>query len=410
MADRITIDQMMKQALEIPGLLSLAAGFTDNDIMPRQQIREIVDELLSTDEHIELLQYGDPSGRPELRRLIAERLTRHDKEQGQHSVAIDPDEVVITNGSQQALMLAIQTLCRPGDVVLVEAPTYFVFLDLLQTLGVHAIPLPAKDDTLDVEALPAFFEQLKDEGTLASVRAVYLVSYFSNPSALSLTQRQKDGLIEAMNAGNLHVPVLEDIAYREFYFEKPWPASSLVSHSSREIPTYVMGTLTKIFSTGAKVGYVVIKDPFLRRRILDLKRCHDFGTSHLLQGILEKALADGILDTFLQKMRPQYLAKVQALDQSLRDNGLAELGWTWRKSAGSLYIWVSAPENISTAAGGDFSNACMEEKIIYVPGDLCFVSGGTNKARLSFGSLDVEKLAEAGARFARAARKVAESA
>lgn len=406
----MSIDQMMKQALEIPGLLSLAAGFTDNDIMPRQQIRDIVNELLETDEHNELLQYGDPSGRPGLRRLIAGRITSHDHAQGLRSVAIDPDEVVITNGSQQALMLAIQALCRPGDVVLVEAPTYFVFLDLLKTLGVHAIPLPAKDDTLDVEALPEFFEQLRSEGTLTSVKAVYLVSYFSNPSALSLTQRQKEELIDAMNAGNLHVPILEDIAYREFYFDAPWPSNSLVPNSTREIPTYVMGTLTKVFSTGAKVGYVVIKDPFLRRRILDLKRCHDFGTSHLLQGILEKALSDGIVDDFLKHMRPLYLAKAEALDRALTENGLADLGWTWRKSAGSLYIWVTAPENISTVAGGEFSDACMEEKVIYVPGDLCFVTGGTNKARLSFGSLDVEKLAEAGARFARAARKVTERA
>jgi 2-aminoadipate transaminase len=408
MSERVSIDQMMKQALEIPGLLSLAAGFTDNDIMPREQILEITNELLGTDSNNDLLQYGDPSGRPGLREQIAKRVHEHDATQGNHSVEISPDEVVITNGSQQALMLAIQALCRPGDVVLVEAPTYFVFVDLLETLGVHPIPLPSRDDTLYVDALPSFFERLREEGTLAKVKAVYLVSYFSNPSALSLTQHQKDALIKAMEHAGLKVPILEDIAYREFYFDEPWPASSLVPSSTREIPTYVMGTLTKIFATGMKVGYVVIKDPRLRKRVLDLKRCHDFGTTHLLQGILQKALEDGIVDDFLEYMRPLYRDKANALDRVLREQGLAELGWSWRKSAGSLYLWLTAPADVETVPGSDFFEACMDEKVIYVPGNLCYLREGRNKVRLSFGSLDVDKLEEAGKRFVRAAQRIAQ--
>ena len=406
MSTDISIDNMMQKALEIPGLLSLAAGFTDNRLLPRAEVQQVVTELLATVEQAETLQYGLPVGRALLRRQMQERLAGHDVSCGGEAGPATPDDIIITNGSQQALFLAVQALASPGDIFLVDDPTYFVFLDVLRTLGVEARALPSRDDTLDVEALPAYFAALRSSGELARVRGVYVISYFSNPSALSLTTAQKRGLVDAMRAAELHVPVLEDIAYREFYFDEPHLAPSMASLDSPEIPVLVTGTLTKLFSTGIRVGWLSVTEPALRQRLIDLKRCQDFGTSNFVQAVMERVVGDGTLDRYLARVRPQYGAKCHALHQALVDEGLPELGWTWQESRGSLYLWLTAPEGTSTVPDSPLARACMDEKVIYVPGSLCCVSGGERKVRLSFGALDEADCAEAARRFVRAARRV----
>lgn len=407
MSSDISIDNMMQKALEIPGLLSLAAGFTDNKLAARAHIQALAAELLSTDDNNEVLQYGLPIGRRELRELLAQRLVAQDIEDGATPPAIGADETIITTGSQQALFLAVQALCQPGDVILVEHPTYFVMLDVLRTLGVRAIALPSVDDTLDVANLDGFFEDLRQRGEFERVRAVYVISYFSNPSSTSLTLEQKLGLLDAMKRNRLHVPIVEDIAYREFYFGQPWPAPSLLAWDSAEIPMLVTGTLTKLFSTGLKVGWLVMRDPVLRQRLADLKRCQDFGTSNFTQTICELAIKRGLLDDYLNHVRPLYAAKAAALDEALRDGGLESMGWTWKPAGGALYLWLTAPDGMPTGPASELSRICLEEKVIYVPGELCCAEGGENRLRLSFGALSPDELREAARRFVRAAQRAA---
>lgn len=407
MSSDISIDNMMQKALEIPGLLSLAAGFTDNRLAAREIVRSITNELLSSDENNEILQYGLPVGRRPLRQMLAERLVNQDIANGANPPAIDEKDTVITTGSQQSLFLAVQAFCQPGDVILVEHPTYFVMLDVLRTLGVRAVAMPAINDTLDVEALDEFFRGLRETGDFERVRSVYLISYFSNPSSLSLTLKQKTGLLDAMRRNGLLVPVIEDIAYREFYFGEEWAVPSMLAWDSPEIPILVTGTLTKLFSTGLKVGWLVLRDEKLRQRIIDLKRCQDFGTSNFTQAVCEVAIQRGHLDEYLNYVRPLYAAKAAALDQGFRDAGLEELGWNWDSPRGALYLWLRAPEGIPTGPTSDLSRICLEEKVIYVPGELCCLSNGSSRARTSFGALSPEDLHEAAARFTRAARRVA---
>lgn len=409
MSNDISIDNMMQKALEIPGLLSLAAGFTDNKLAARAHVRALCDELLSSDDHNEVLQYGLPIGRRALREQLAQRLVKQDRDTGASPPSIGADETIITTGSQQALFLAVQALCQPGDIILVEHPTYFVMLDVLRTLGVRAVALPSKNDSLDVDALDAFFQELKENGDFDRVRSVYVISYFSNPSSKSLSLEQKLGLLEKMRAHALHVPVIEDIAYREFYFGEPLPVPSMLAWDTPEIPIFVTGTLTKLFSTGLKVGWFTIRDEKLRQRLIDLKRCQDFGTSNFTQAICELAIERGILDAYLDEVRPLYHAKAEALSSGLRENGLEELGWSWEPAGGALYLWLRAPEGIETGPSSELSRTCLEEKVIYVPGELCTPNGGRERARLSFGSLSPEELKEAARRFAVAAKRVAKA-
>ncbi|MDB4385447.1 aminotransferase class I/II-fold pyridoxal phosphate-dependent enzyme, partial [Opitutaceae bacterium] len=134
-----TIAKLMAMALENPELLSIAAGFTDTSNLPAEGVEQAVAELVSRPGTPEYLQYGSNQGRPELRRMLAEHLALQEPALNQAEIQRGS---FITNGSQQALYLAVQVLCDPGDIILVDRPSYFVFLEMLKGLGVEAVSIP----------------------------------------------------------------------------------------------------------------------------------------------------------------------------------------------------------------------------------------------------------------------------
>ena len=406
----ISIESMMQKALDEPGMLSLAAGFTDGVAMPREEIAALARDLLEpVQSGGEVLQYGDPQGRPDLRRRVAERVRRLDEERSGEVGSILPDHVLVTNGSQQGLELTVRALCDPGDAVLVESPTYFVFLDLLRELGVEPIALPSQDDRLDLERLPDFLAELRRDGRAERVRAAYVMGYFANPTGYSLSWEARTRLARELDDAGMPVPVLEDAAYREFHFDEPWPSPSFLSLEGPDRPTLYAGTFTKTFATGLKVGYLIVRRPELRERIRGLKRVADFGTSNFVQALVERAVADGVYDRFLETMRPHYARKARLLHRGLEEAGLGELGWRWEEPRGGLFLWLTAPAGVEVGPGSGFYEACMDERVMYVPGSLCYADEVEGKLRLSFGNVDADRLEEAAVRLCRAARTVAKA-
>ena len=397
----------MTVALENPRLLSLAAGFTDNRTLPVAAVQAAMDSLAARSGEPEYLQYGANQGRPALRTLLAGRLLTHEPR-------LDADAVnrgfFITNGSQQALYLAMQVLCDPGDIVLVDRPSYFVYLEMLAGLGVQARSLPLDEaGRIDVDALRRLLEGMRARGELQRLKAVYFVSYFSNPSARSLEETEKNGIAEALAEAGAIVSVVEDAAYRELYYETPPAALSVLSLPAwAAFPRLYLSTLTKPFASGLKVGYGTCTDAGLLEKMMHVKGHHDFGTAHFNQAVLEQVLAVGGLDAQLAVIRPVYRRKMRLLHEVLTQGGLAGLGWRWQVPGGGLYLWLSAPADIDTGLDAAFCRACVEAGVLYVPGELCFGDDAPrNFIRLSFGVLGEKDLAEAGGRFVAVAKRFA---
>ena len=407
------ITRLMQLALETPGLLSLAAGFTDNATLPVGSVAEALRALAVVAPDSEYLQYGTNAGRPGLRAALAARLAAQDQ------AAADVDEVAalrdatfITNGSQQALYLAIQTLCEPGDIVLVDRPSYFVFLELLGGLGVEARSMPvAADGRLDLPALAGLLAGMAASGERSRLKAVYFVSYFSNPSGRTLDVAEKRGLAATLRAAGCMVPVIEDAAYRELGYDSASARAvpGILGDAAWDgFPLLYTGTLTKPFASGLKVGFGVCPVPAWRAAMLHVKGHHDFGSGNFAQAILEQAVRSGDFESQLAVLRRAYLEKRDALHAALTAAGLPEVGWRWRMPEGGLYLWLEAPAGLDTGFESAFCRACLDEGVLYVPGELCFGDHAPkNTVRLSYGVLPVAVLAEAGARFTRAARKVA---
>ncbi|WOO41050.1 PLP-dependent aminotransferase family protein [Rubellicoccus peritrichatus] len=394
------ITDLMHRALAEPGLLSLAAGFTDNTALPSSFVSQAVEALANSDNGDEHLQYGSNAGRMKLREITAERVSALDEQPG----LIRPDSVFISNGSQQALYLAMLSLCEPGDAIIVEKPTYFVFLEMLAAFGVEAIPLPGSGDgRVDLEALPDFFQQISRK----RVKAVYLNSYFANPTSSSLTVLEKKALAREMSLIDWYPPVIEDGAYRELYFQKPAEALSVMAMPEfADFPRLYTGTFTKPFATGLKIGFAICQDHRWREKLLGLKGCQDFGTPNFNQAIIEYALSSGAFDTHLKRLHRHYREKSEVMCEALEKSDLRELGWSWSVPSGGLYYWLKGPDSLDASMESTFCDECLHGKVLYVPGNLC-MAGGTPKSfvRLSFGAIAQDQISTAVARFADAARK-----
>ncbi|HEU5079382.1 MAG TPA: PLP-dependent aminotransferase family protein [Opitutaceae bacterium] len=399
-----TIARLMTMALETPGLLSLAAGFTDNQTLPTSFVRDIVERLTSAADK-EYLQYGTNQGRIGLRRVLAERIQRMELELDPGQLA---ESTLITNGSQQALYLAIQVLCDPGDIVLVDRPSYFVFLEMLTGLGVSARSIPVDSaGKVDRAVFGHLLDGMKASGDADRLRAVYFVSHFSNPSGRSLSDSEKTDIAEALRDRDMTVPVIEDAAYRELYFTAPFESQSILSAPAwRDFPKFYTSTLTKPFATGLKVGFGVCSDRDWLNKMLYAKGHHDFGTANFNQAVLEQALQTGAFDQELKVVRAAYLKKRDALHQALLEQKLDQRGWSWALPTGGLYLWLRAPEGIDTGLEGEFCRACIANGVVYVPGELCFGDEPSrNFVRLSYGVLGEAALQEAGRRFGQVAQR-----
>jgi 2-aminoadipate transaminase len=397
------ITRLMADKLANPQILSLAAGFTDNRVLPQELVGEAVEALGRKGDHGHL-QYGMNRGRPGLREAVTDLLKSYP---GETDLGLDPENVLITNGSQQGLYILVQMLCDPGDIVLVESPSYFVFLELLSGLGVKAVSLPMNvSGGIDEVRLPQFFDALQNSGDLERVRLVYVMGAFANPSTRCVSEGEKDALLNSLRRLDQPIPVVEDMAYRELYFDQPYPARSLIALPGwRDYPVIYAGTFTKPFATGLKVGFLVSQNEELLSTIAKIKGHQDFGTAHLNQAVIEHVLKTGSYAEHLASIRKHYREKRDLLENALVENGLREAGWTWEQPEGGLLLWARGPAGMDTRLGSPFYERCVEEEILYVPGDLCFAEGNPwNCVRLSFGALEAELIPEAARRFCRVAR------
>ena len=195
--------------------------------------------------------------------------------------------------------------------------------------------------------------------------------------------------------------MIEDAAYRDLYFDAPHSAPSILSMPEFAcFPKLYLGTYTKPFATGLKIGYGYCAHEEWREKILSIKGHQDFGSAHFAQAIIERVLDSGLYETHLERIQQHYAVKAQILDSALAEGGLRKAGWEWSSPKGGLILWLRAPKGTDLRQEAEFCQRCIEHGVLYVPGDLCFASGKPwNCARLSSGALPEAKLREAAGRF-----------
>jgi 2-aminoadipate transaminase len=392
------ISWLMKLTLDQPHLISLAAGFTDNETLPAEEVGALVDELLRSDAGGRAaLQYGSTAGDPELRRLTLDRVCAQDGLAP--GTALTADDVVVTNGSQQLLYLLSEVLCDPGDIVLVEDPTYFVYLGICEALGIDAVPVRLEPDGLALDDLQRTLQRLKDSDALGRLKFVYLVTYFQNPTGWTTSfekKREALAILRHYEAAAGHpLFVLEDAGYRDLRFAGPDTRSLKSLDAANERVAY-SNTYTKPFATGIKVGYGVLPRPLVRH-VLRSKGNHDFGSANFNQRLVALALRTGVYDRHLPKMQAGYRRRKEQMGGALKKHFPPSA--KWQETSGGLYYWPELPASCDTSRAGAVFRAALDAGVLYVPGDLCFAPSPlrpkpTNCMRLSFGGTPSAQIEE----------------
>ncbi len=213
------ISYLMSQALAHPELISLAAGFVDQQTLPVEPTRQALDAILSDAKLARAaLQYGTTPGYLPLREQVLERLKQNDGLQSAKNLSIE--QTVITAGSNELLSIVADTLCDPGDIVLTAAPSYFVFLGMVANLGARTIGVDADEEGMIPEAVEEQLSRLDVTDELARVKAIYVTTYFDNPSSVTLAARRRAELVEIAKRWSKHgqIYIIEDAAYRELRY------------------------------------------------------------------------------------------------------------------------------------------------------------------------------------------------
>lgn len=384
------ISWLMSVALARPHLISLAAGFTDNESLPVKEARALLNDILRSPRSGQAaLQYGTTLGDPALRRLTADHLQRLDGLSG-NLKAYSPKRMIITSGSQQLLYMVTEALCDAGDIVLVEDPTYFVYAGILQSHGVQARGVRLERDGIDLAHLKSVLDRLKRKGELRRVKLLYLVSYYQNPTGVTTSFAKKRAILSLLKkyeaSARNPIYLLEDAAYRELRFtgEDVKSALAVKGMSGRVI---LAGTYSKPFATGARVGFGFLPEPVFTA-VTRIKGNHDFGTSNLLQQLLARALASGCYDKHLETLRRRYAQKARVMRHALEKHFPEDVEW-W-EAEGGLYFWARLPRGLSTGANSKLFKSALAHDVLYVPGELCYADDPTRRKpnhemRLSFG-------------------------
>jgi 2-aminoadipate transaminase len=402
------ISQFMKAALENTDLISLAAGFVDEDSLPVEKAAAALAGLLGRPETARAaLQYGSTQGHPPLRAKLLDRLAAADGTTPA-GLGLTANDVVITTGSQQLLYMVAELLLDPGDIVITEAPSYFVYHAALAGRGAEVLPVPMDEEGMDTEALAAVLTDLERTGRLERLKLIYTIDYFQNPTGLTLSARRRERLMELVRrfSRRQRIIVLEDAAYRELRFAGP-DVPSIKSLDPGNAHVIYTSTFSKACSPGIRVGFGVVPGD-LMGPLLRIKGSHDFGSANLPQHLADTLLASGAYDQHVGILQAVYRAKCKATTDALDAEFREWPAVTWTKPAGGLYVWVTFPPHVQTGYGSALIEACLREGVLYVPGEFCHVALDgqlpKHETRLCYGIASPEQIREAIRRLAKAAK------
>lgn len=367
------------------GVISLSRLDMDPRLFPLDPFRRCLNRVLCR-EGGRLLRYGDRQGEPALREYIAERARTH-------GMAVSPDQVLVTNGSQQAIDLVLRLLAPPGSAVALEAPTYSAVIPLLAGHGLEAVGVPMGEDGLDLERL---------DGLLARERPrlIYTIPNFHNPTGISTGQAHREALLQICQRHRL--PLVED-GFEEEMKYLGRVALPIKSMDSGQVVVY-LGTFSKVLFPGVRIGWV-IADPECIRRLTAVKRFSDLSSSGVLQAAMADFCREGHYEAHVRRMHKVYRRRMEVAQAALRNHLPPEVV-VWTEPVGGYLVWVRFRDRV--ADGGRFEQACARHRVAVSPGRHFFPGPAPATCfRISISMLDEGAIEDGVARLGRAVREMA---
>lgn len=308
-----------------PGLLSLASGIPALDSFPVDRLRQAFDQVLEQ-QGAAALQYDSPEGYWPLRERIAAYL-------GQVGVVAHPSEVLITSGTQQGATLVARVMVQPGDVVLLDQPTYAGALDAFEGAAARVVGVPADEAGILPDALDSLARRYHP-------RLLYVVPACQGPAARSLPADRRRALHALARSHGF--TIVEDDSFRDLRFVGE-PAAPLKAQDDSNHVIH-LGSFSKTLAPGLRVGYVVAGEGALEA-LADAKQTADLHTSTLVQRAVDAYLESGDLNDQLQRLRAVSAERRNATLAAIYRSLPKEVAW-WAPEGGP-FIWLRLPEDLS---------------------------------------------------------------
>ena len=355
-----------------PEVISFAGGMPAPELFPVEGVKEaacaVLDEMGR-----KALQYAPTEGYIPLREQIVKRM-----EERLH-IKTDIDHVLITSGSQQGLDFSARVFLNPGDVILVESPSYVGALNAFNACEPTYVEVPTDDYGMIPEELERILE------TTENVKLIYVIPDFQNPSGKTWSMKRREHFMELIN--KYEIPVIEDNPYGDLRFEGEY-LPSLKSMDTKDLVIF-LGTLSKVFCPGLRIGWVCAPAEILAKYNF-VKQGADLQVSSFDQMLASKFMDMYDLNEHVEKIKAVYKVRRDLMLKTMEETFPA--GVTWTKPEGGLFTWVTLPEGVDA---GKIAPKLLEQNVAYVPGGAFYpYPGKENHFRLNYSNATEENLVE----------------
>ncbi|MEY3093984.1 MAG: hypothetical protein RLZZ317_487 [Actinomycetota bacterium] len=357
-----------------PEIVSLAGGMPNLSAIPMEVMASIVEKL--TREHgQEALQYGSGQGHPKLREQICDVMALE-------GIRANPDDVLITTGSQQALDLISRIFIDPGDVVLVEAPSYVGALGTFFQYEASVVHVETDENGVVPESLRQAIKTLRYQGR--RIKFLYLIPNYQNPSGVLLPSARRTEILDICRSEKIFI--VEDNPYGLLGFDRPSPNAMRAEDSENVI---YLGSFSKTIVPGFRVGWALVPQA-LREKLVIASESSILCPSNFSQMAISSYLADQPWRDQIANFCQLYKVRRDAMLESLDSYFPKSAAWT--KPQGGFYVWVTLPNEIDTKA---MMPRAIVAKVAYVPGTAFYADGfGSWSMRLSYCHPTPERIRE----------------
>lgn len=370
--------QMVRKA----GAIEFTWGQPDPDLLPVDALRRATTVALQQGGP-DALSYGAAAGAGPLLAWVRDHI------QAREGVLLPLEAVAVTAGNSDGLDQICTLFTRPGDIALVESPTYHLALRVMNDHGLTLRPVPLDEGGLSLVGVAAELQRARAAGT--PVRLLYTIPTFHNPSGLSLAADRRRALVAlAEQEGFL---IVEDDVYRELAYDGEAPPSlwSLAPQG----PVLRLGSFAKSLAPGLRLGFITGRVDHIRRLVDSGLRDSGGGVNHYAAMVVGALCAAGDFDRQVAHLKAAYRERREALLEALAE--FMPTGVTWTRPAGGFFVWVSGPERLDTLALLPEAEAAG---VTYIPGRrFCLDGGGGHALRLAFSLCKPPELVEGARRL-----------
>ena len=353
-----------------PDIISFAGGLPAPELFPVQDIKAAFDAVME-EAGPTALQYGQTEGWTPLRIHIAERMLK------KNNIKTDPDHIILTAGSQQGLDFIGKLFLNPGDVVVLESPSYLGAINAFKQYQPNFVEVPTDENGMIMEELDKVLASTKN------AKFIYIIPDFQNPSGRTWPLERRKQFMEIIN--KYEIPAIEDNPYGDLRFKGEY-LPALKSMDEKGLIMY-FGTFSKILSPGMRIGWICANEQIMAKVNL-IAQASVLQTSTITAMAIAKYLDMFDIDAHVAKILPVYKHRCELMINTMRETFPEEVKFT--DPDGGLFTWCELPDYINTR---DLAPLALEKKVAFVPGSGFYPSGAVqNCMRLNYSNATDERL------------------